>query len=241
MANQVVCRIRADENASELEFIWTVGSSAFAPYTLKGNLFKIFSEQAREVRCRLRDLVLAEMNGDPERRRAETRGAAFELARAGSDLCDRIFEPASSPSQVAPRVRGWLRDITRAGEVESVEIVSAGQPWFVPWNLVYDTNPDEDAFIRDGGASAPVVAPDQLRPFWGLQYNLCGGLPVEPLRRRPLPSPPDLLVVADTVVVDDLDRLRDDAGVSERARWDAALAAWEAAGARVASVPSTFD
>ena len=56
--------------------------------------------------------------------------------------------------------------------------------------------PEEAAFDGD---PAPAFA-----PFWGMRYNICGGQPVDPLRRMPLPTKPQVLVVIDPVVLDGL-------------------------------------
>ncbi len=134
-------------------------------------------------------------------------------------------------------VRRWLREVTDTDGVQSLEVVSEGQPWFAPWNVVYDAEPDEDLFLKadpqaDGGVDLPAAA---LRRFWGLRYNLCGGLLVEPLRRNRLPSKPDVLFVIDTVVRDDLALHHDIAGVSQQARLLEFVSKCEKGKARVAT------
>src|SRR5262249_16850335 len=109
-------------------------------------------------------------------------------------------------------VAGWLKDVTGSGQVDSLEVVCDGQPWFVPWNLVYDEEPDESAFADgDGGLTG-------FEPFWGMRYNLCGGQPVDPLRRMPLPAKPQVLAVIDPVVLDDLGAYADADGATQRDR-----------------------
>ena len=60
-------------------------------------------------------------------------------------------------------VRRWLREVTDTDGVQSLEVVSEGQPWFAPWNVVYDADPDEDLFLKadpnaDGGVDLPAAA-----------------------------------------------------------------------------------
>ena len=65
-------------------------------------------------------------------------------------------------------------------------------PWSVPWNAIYEQQPDEDAFLQ-GPADGP-----QWEPFWGLRYRLAasrgGG---SPLRRTAVLDAPRVLLVCD--------------------------------------------
>src|SRR5262249_37335546 len=90
--------------------------------------------------------------------------------------------------------------------VRSLEMVSDGQPWFCPWNVIYDEDPDQKPLFREDPPDGRDIDSDALRPFWGLRYNLSGGLPVDPLRRKRLKNPPDLLLVVDPVVLEGLSR-----------------------------------
>ena len=236
MAHQVVCRTRVDEPGRALEFTWSVGSSAFPTYALRDDLVEQFRENTKEARDRLFDLVSLYQPAAADRDLPALRRCCLDLAEAGRNLYNLIFAPEAQPKGVTKTVRRWLREVTDTDGVQSLEVVSEGQPWFAPWNIVYDADPDEDLFLKadpqaDGGVDLPAAA---LRPFWGLRYNLCGGLPVEPLRRRRLPSPPDVLLVIDPVVRDDL-ALHIDAGVSQQARLLDFVAACEKSKARVAT------
>ena len=236
MAHQVVCRTRVDEPGRALEFTWSVGSSAFPTYALRDDLTEQFRENTKAARDRLFDLVSLYQPAAADRDLPALRRCCLDLAGAGRNLYNLIFAPEAQPKGVTKTVRRWLREVTDTDGVQSLEVVSEGQPWFAPWNIVYDANPDEDLFLNadpqaDGGIDLPAAA---LRPFWGLCYNLCGGLPVEPLRRRRLPSPPDVLLVIDPVVRDDL-ALHIDAGVSQQARLLDFVAACERSKARVAT------
>ena len=128
--------------------------------------------------------------------------------------------PPNLPADLRPggrTCRGRRRLASRhlgADEIESLELVNDGEPWFVPWNLVYDEDPAGRSF-------AETVAVDGLsafQPFWGMRYNLCGGLPADPLWRMPFPVETRVLFVIDPVV------LGDDAGD----RNDATRTAWAA-------------
>ena len=237
MSHQIVCRICVDKPGRALEFTWSVGSSAFPPYVLRDDLVEQFRTDAQEARDRLFDLVSLYQPAAADRDRPTLRRCCLDLAQSGRNLYNLIFAPEAQPKGVTGTVRRWLREVTDTDGVQSLEVVSEGQPWFAPWNVVYDADPDEDLFLTadpqaDCGVDLPAAA---LRPFWGLRYNLCGGLPVEPLRRRRLPSPPDVLLVIDPVVRDDLARHVNDAGVSQQARLLDFVAACEKAKARVAT------
>ncbi len=49
-----------------------------------------------------------------------------------------MFDPAAGDGEHVGTIAEWLRDMTATGQVESLELVCEGQPWFAPWNLVYD-------------------------------------------------------------------------------------------------------
>ncbi len=237
MAHQIVCRTRVDEPGTALEFTWSVGSSAFPTYTLRDDLVEQFRENTKEARDRLFDLVSLYQPAAADRDLPALRRCCLELAGAGRNLYNLIFAPEAQPKGVTKTVRRWLREVTDTDGVQSLEVVSEGRPWFAPWNVVYDADPDEGLFLNaepraHGGGDLPAAA---LRPFWGLRYNLCGGLPVEPLRRKRLPSPLDVLLVIDPVVRDDLAHHVNDAGVSEKAMLLDFVAACEKAKARVAT------
>jgi hypothetical protein len=189
MGYQVVCRVREVEPGGGLEFTWSVGGSAFPPYCLRDDLATDFQDNAREARDRLFELVQLHLGPAGSRDQMEVRRCCRRMAEAGHNLYNLIFARAAKPEGEAPKVRRWLREITEGHEVQSLEIVSESRPWFAPWNVVYDDDPDR-AFpdLATGEASAELPA-DALLPFWGLRYNLCGGIPVEPLRRKRLPSP----------------------------------------------------
>src|SRR5262249_40539572 len=147
------------------------------------------------------------------------------------------FAPEAQPGGVTKTVRRWLRETTDNEGIQSLEVVSESQPWFVPWNVVYGVDPDEELFLSgdpkaDGGGDLPGAA---LRPFWGLRYHLGGARRVEPLRRNRFPSPPNVLLVIDPVVRDNLACHLDAAGVSQQAGLLEFIAAGQKAGVRVAT------
>ena len=98
-----------------------------------------------------------------ERDRPALRRSCLELAQAGRNLYNLIFTSASQPKDMATTVRSWLGEVTGTDGVQSLEVISEGQPWFAPWNLVYDADPDEDLFLKadpraDGGVDLPAAA-----------------------------------------------------------------------------------
>jgi hypothetical protein len=235
MSHQVVCRIRVDERGRALQFTWSVGSSAFPTYALRDVHVEQFRRNAQVARDRLFDLVTLHRPAAADRDRPRVRRCCLDLARAGHDLYNQIFAREAEPRGAARTVRDWLREISLNGEVQSLEVVSEGQPWFAPWNTVYDDDPVAERFLQgghpeDGGAGLPDEA---LRPFWGIRYNLCGGIPVEPLRRKRLPDPPEVLLVIDQVVCDNLAAHVDATGVSQQHRLRAFIATCREANAGV--------
>ncbi len=212
-SKKIVCRVRFDEQAKTVEFTWSEGSASFKPYALEGEQVADFRANVKSVRDRLFSLV--KHHGQPleERDPALYGQTCLELALAGHDLYNQIFDPAARDGESVDTIAGWLRDVTNLGDVESLEVVCDDQPWFAPWNLIYDKEPDESAFDGDAQASQAGFA-----PFWGMRYNVCGGQPVDPLRRMPLPTKPLVLAVIDPVVLDDLRGYADSDGLNQRDR-----------------------
>jgi WD40 repeat protein/tetratricopeptide (TPR) repeat protein len=214
-SKKIVCRVRVDETAKSVEFTWSEGSASFKPYALEGEQVADFRANVRAARDRLFGLVKHHEQPLDQRDPASYRLACLDLARAGRDLYNQIFDAAARDGEHVGTIADWLRDLTMSGHVESLELVCEGQPWFAPWNLVYDSEPDDDAF--DGG-------PPGFAPFWGMRYNICGGQPVDPLRRMPLPANPRVLVVIDPVVLEGLRDYPDFDGSNQRDRLEKFLA-----------------
>ena len=91
---------------------------------------------------------------------------------------------------MARQVRQWLIDMRLRGDIESLEIVMDGLQ-LVPWNIVYEDIPAEQAFLADD------PSPARWEPFWGIRYNLAGGRRVEPLRRISWLEQPRVMMVID--------------------------------------------
>ena len=192
MEHKIVCKVRFIKEKEEREFTWSDGAATFQPYTLGKMQCDGFERHTRQARMCLQDL--ADLHRQPKGRAAIGQ-KCLELATAGFHLYNLIFDEQGT----AKDVRRWLQGITRDAEgVETLEIVSESQPWFVPWNVVYDRNPHREVFPD------PVVAPDRYQPFWGIQYNLCGGLTVDPLRQMRFPCAPHVLLVLDPEVLESL-------------------------------------
>ena len=86
-------------------------------------------------------------------------------------------------------MRQWLNELRDRDEVESLEFV-VDSPWSVPWNAVYDCEPDKAAFLEADGK--------EWEPFWGIRYRLAasrgGG---SPLPRTSVLEGPRVLLVGD--------------------------------------------
>ena len=209
-SKKIVCRVRVDDTAKVVEFTWSEGSASFKPYALEGDQIADFRDNVKAARNCLFGLV--QHHERPLERRDQTayQQACLDLAEAGHNLYNQVFDPAARDGEHVDAIAGWLRDLTHSGQVESLEIVCDGQPWFAPWNLVFDEQPDESTFNGNGISGLRGFA-----PFWGMRYNLCGGQPVDPLRRMPLPTRPQVLVVIDPVVLDDLGSYGDKDGPTQ--------------------------
>ena len=208
---RIVCRVRVDDSAKVVEFTWSEGSASFKPYALCGRQVDDFSDHVLAARKSLFTLVEHFEQPREKRNPTEYEGACLELAERGHDLYKLVFDSAPGDRERVVLIEEWLRKITATGQVESLEIVCDGQPWFAPWNLIYDEPPDEAAFRGEASDSA-------LAPFWGMRYNICGGQPVDPLRRMPLPRKPRILVVIDPLVLENLGRYKESDGLTQRSR-----------------------
>ena len=210
-SKRIVCRVRVDDTAKVVEFTWSEGSASFKPYALYGEQVDDFRANVQAARDSLFALVRHHERRIEDRDLPEYERACHELAECGHNLYNQVFDRAARDGEHVEEISTWLRDITETGQVESLEIVCDGQPWFAPWNLVYDEQPDEAAFRGAGGLAA-------FAPFWGMRYNICGGQPVDPLRRMPLPTKPHVLIVLDPVVLDGLGTYADKDGLTQRDR-----------------------
>lgn len=183
--SNIVCQVESQPD--RIAFTWSQGKDAFAPYHLCGDIARNFAELARELRITLADVVTSylEVARTPEQNEVvqEHRRACLTLAQAGYKLYKRIFNPGKADKSegiTAGEVSKWLKKLQQLNDLTRLEIVHKGtQPLTVPWNLVYDTMPDEQAFL------SARESPAHWRPFWGIRYDLSGGKQVDPLRRMP--------------------------------------------------------
>ena len=227
MATNLICRVKVGGQVTrpEVEFVWFEGSASFPPIVLNHEASAAFRENARDSRQKLFELVSLHVPPEAQRDGAAIRRACFELASVGRFLYNQLL-PAHDP--IGADVRQWLEDLTRARKVASLELVCDGEPWFAPWNLVYDADPDDGRFD-----DANVSLDEQFGPFWGIRHTLCASLPVNPLRRNPLPSSPDTLLVIDPVVAQALEAHSDQTGKSEHDTFDAFVAKAREAGRHI--------
>ena len=178
--------------ADRATFTWSEGPASFEPYTLDGMVYKDFKEIAEEAREKLADLVKDYLFDE-----ANMPKSAFALAEAGHELYQAMFQPGAEQARQAKQVRKWLAKLREQHEVDTLEIV-VESPWSLPWNILYDQEPDEEDFLVNDDSS------DHWKPFWGLRYNLAGGRKVDPMRRMPLLSDPKVLMVVDPEIRDGL-------------------------------------
>ncbi|QEH38433.1 WD domain, G-beta repeat [Aquisphaera giovannonii] len=219
--SEIVCQV--DNRADAVELVWSAGGGFFEPYAISGTQLAELRAEARKARDALERLVLAHNeagSGPPPWE------PSFDLATAGFRLYRKLLPGGD---RTALKVRGWLAGLrARPGPgplgLEVVVEERAADPATflgVPWNLVYDEDPDdrEEAF-RTGGSA------ERWRPFWAIRYALTTGRRVEPWQRAPAWDEPRVLAVIDPTVYE---ALRED----QRRRLDAFLA-----GGRVARAGS---
>ena len=93
-------------------------------------------------------------------------GAPLALAECGHNLYNQVFDRAARDGERVEQISTWLRDITETGQVESLEIVCDGQPWFAPWNLVYDERPRGGSVSRRGRPCGLRRSGESLQRLW---------------------------------------------------------------------------
>jgi WD40 repeat protein len=192
MAN-VVCQVINQDD--QMEFIWSAGGGFFDPYVIKRPDLTALRNDAATTREALEKLVSVRNNpGSPEKEGVASR----ELAEAGYQLFNRILPFFRAEASTSKAIRGWLKGLNAESARTSLEIVVeenaniAADECAIPWNLVYDTDPDDDM-----DASAEGDDRERWRPFWGIRYDLTCGRRVEPLRRQALWTDPRVVVVVD--------------------------------------------
>jgi WD40 repeat protein len=196
----IVCQATADPQRDELEFVWSEGAGFFEPYHLRGTPLQHFDRTVGGVRKALFKVVLLFRDGKADK----LPGACLTLAQAGHELYEALFPPKASQNQDPDEVRDWLEDLRDHQLVESLEVLLAEKdssrtrlaPRAVPWNVLYDEQPDPDLFLTAGKDSAP------WQPFWGVRYNLAMGRKVDPRRRMPFgDKKPHVVFVVDPKVL----------------------------------------
>ena len=119
--SNVVCLMNVE--ADRATFTWSEGPASFEPYTLEGMVYKDFHEIAAEAREKLANLVkdyLFDEQAMPQ--------SAFELAEAGSELYQAMFQPGAEQARQARKVRKWLEQLAGQHDVDTLEVV-VESPW----------------------------------------------------------------------------------------------------------------
>jgi formylglycine-generating enzyme required for sulfatase activity/tetratricopeptide (TPR) repeat protein len=181
----IVCQVESQPD--RIAFTWSQGKDSFEPYQLCGNVAGDFIDLAKELRAKLAEVVASYLDAarEPSQPAAteDHRRACLALARAGHELFRAVFDPGGavkSQASTAKDVRKWLKKLQQLKDLVRLEIVHKGtQPLAVPWNVVYDTPPEQQAFLSAGESSS------HWEPFWGVRYDLSGGPSVDPRRRMP--------------------------------------------------------
>src|SRR4051794_21572625 len=127
---RVVCQVLVQPD--RLTFLWSQGTTPFEPYHKTGANRTEFLELARRTDGLLGSLASTTAGGE----------AALELARAGHDLYEHLFQADDAQQAVGQEIRGWLAGLSREGAIETLEILGDGAD-LVPWNVLTDSAPDE--------------------------------------------------------------------------------------------------
>jgi WD40 repeat protein len=167
---RIVCQ--ALQRGDRITLIWSAGTDCFEPYHLAGAEREQLGRLAHEAR----HLLAEGLPGDP----AHVEG---RLADLGHQLYRTLFREGAAERGAAGEVQHWLGELTRAGQVEALDVFS-DMRGRIPWELLCD-RPDREA-------------------FWGRRYALGGGRRINPLRATPLLESPVQLLVIDADLADAL-------------------------------------
>ena len=209
-SKRIVCRVRVDDTAKVVEFTWSEGSASFKPYALYGEQVDDFraNVQSAATRC---SHWCAITNDVSRIATFPSTSACHELAECGHNLYNQMFDRAARDGEHVEKISTWLprhhRD--RPGRQPGDRLRRPA--------LVRPLEPRLRRAARRGSVSRRR-RPAAFAPFWGMRYNICGGQPVDPLRRMPLPTKPHVLIVLDPVVLDGLGTYADKDGLTQRDR-----------------------
>lgn len=179
---RIVCQVI--HRPGRVTFVWSEGAASFEPYHFEGHVLQRLYQAAREGRQALSRCVPA---SDPR--------TALELARAGHRLFQTLFPPHGEGPHQAREILHWLHDLYNRQELTTLDLLG-DMPGRIPWNIVYDQLPDEQAFESGDPAAR--------RHFWGLQYALAAGRRVNPLRMASVLESPSIVLAADPVLLERL-------------------------------------
>src|SRR5262245_25907384 len=130
------CQASVDADREQITFTWAEGPASFEPYSITGMRFHGFSRLAHKAREKLAQLVVDYRNNGL-RTSLTIRERCYELADIGYRLYVQIFPNSGE-------VQEWLQST----QVDSLEMVLDG-PRFVPWNVVYDQEPNRESFLAE--------------------------------------------------------------------------------------------
>jgi WD40 repeat protein len=203
--SHVICVV--EDRQKTIRFTWSDGTGNFDPYSLEGEPLTLFRQTVADCRSQLDAMAqdyLRRVESTTEAQRRERdqalRLSCLALAQAGYSLFERLFRPPGKARALGQKIREWLTHLRDRNEVEALELVlgdkKCGDPG-VPWTVIYDEPPRENAFLLGDDS-------ERWRPFWGVRYNLAAGKRVDPLRRGLAPENPTVRLVVDADVLTDL-------------------------------------
>ena len=138
----IVCQVINQDD--QMEFIWSARGGFFDPYVIKKPGLTALRDNAVATRDALEALVKVWNTPGSEE---EVRASSLELAEAGYQLFNRILP--FYEIETAETIRDWLESLKAEPARTSLEIVVednasiTANECAIPWNLVYDADPDE--------------------------------------------------------------------------------------------------
>jgi WD40 repeat protein len=177
----VVCQVRA--TPERITLVWSEGQAFFEPSHLASRAAEELGDLGRRAREQLSRLA-----AEPDQA-----AAGFALAEIGHRIFRHLFPVGEAGP--AREIQGWLTRLESQGALDSLEIL--GDHEILPWNLMYDAPPEENAFA--------------WQRFWGARLNLSTGRRAGSLRPVRELEKPNVLLVIDP-------RLRDSLAESQQKR-----------------------
>ncbi len=186
---RVVCQVLVHPERVTLR--WSDGDRHFEPYWLEQAQLAQFWSAVETLKARLVDLAQSVTNDE------ERQSACYSVAQAGHELYRHIFVQDHNFADLTKEIQEWLQGLRERGELDHLEIVG-DTTGLVPWQAVFETEPDEATFGGDKAQASCVEG------FWGSRYRLAVANRVNAFRAEPVVAPFDAVLVVDPYAKQDL-------------------------------------